>query len=143
MKKLSPETRRKNSIRHSLWQKENPGKAKASVKRYRDKHPDRYKAYVQVSVWRIAAYRMLVKQELGGKCVDCGYDNPLALEFDHISRGAKRALVTNLRSLARIRAEASGCVLRCANCHRIKTWINRDSANTRYLLRALNNKDEV
>jgi hypothetical protein len=59
-------------------------------------------------------------------CVDCGYaENPRALEFDHV-RGEKldavSRLVTKRSSLDVILAEIAKCEVRCANCHKIRTW---------------------
>lgn len=57
-------------------------------------------------------------------CVDCGFDKPAALDFDHV-RGKKRnivsALVNTGYSVKTIRAEIAKCDVRCANCHRLKT----------------------
>jgi hypothetical protein len=56
-------------------------------------------------------------------CTDCGEDQPLVLEFDHV--GKKRASVTTLAwreySLETVIAEISKCEIRCANCHRRRT----------------------
>jgi hypothetical protein len=61
-------------------------------------------------------------------CVDCGESNPIVLEFDHIS-GQKRKAVGDLArqgySIAAIEEEIAKCVVRCANCHRIKTHRER------------------
>jgi protein-arginine kinase activator protein McsA len=57
-------------------------------------------------------------------CVDCGEDNPIVLEFDHV-KGKKRKSVSLLvcdgLSIAGIVEEIEKCEVRCANCHRIKT----------------------
>jgi hypothetical protein len=54
-------------------------------------------------------------------CTDCGYnDNPAALDFDHVN-GDKRMNVCNAKSIAQAEREIPLCVVRCANCHRIKT----------------------
>ena len=57
-------------------------------------------------------------------CVDCGEDDPIILEFDHV-RGKKLTHVTKLArdnaSLKRLDEEIAKCEVRCANCHRIKT----------------------
>lgn len=57
-------------------------------------------------------------------CVDCGFDKPAALDFDHV-RGKKRNLVSALinggYSLKTIQTEIAKCEVRCANCHRLKT----------------------
>jgi hypothetical protein len=64
-----------------------------------------------------------IKLEAG--CADCGYrGHPAALDFDHlpgevklfdISRGTVRSWESTL-------LEIKKCVVRCANCHRIKTF---------------------
>lgn len=57
-------------------------------------------------------------------CVDCGEDDPVVLEFDHV-KGEKEASVTFLgnqcRPIKTIKAEIAKCEVRCANCHRRKT----------------------
>lgn len=76
------------------------------------------------------AYRRAVKWELvqihkmAQGCIDCGYNkHGVALQFDHL--GNKRGNVSNLiRSdygWDAIFAEIEKCVVRCANCHAIKT----------------------
>jgi hypothetical protein len=53
-------------------------------------------------------------------CVDCGENDPVVLQFDHV-RGAKRAdmaqLVQDHATVATLEAEAAKCDVRCANCH--------------------------
>jgi 5-methylcytosine-specific restriction endonuclease McrA len=80
-----------------------------------------------IKKWRKNARRMLVLQERGGRCADCGEDNPVVLDFDHVSGGDKIERVTRMYSLRRMREEADKCMVRCANCHRIKTWISNDT----------------
>lgn len=58
-------------------------------------------------------------------CVDCGEDDPIVLEFDHV-RGVKkfeisRAVNGSTRSWKSISAEIDKCEVRCANCHRRAT----------------------
>lgn len=61
-------------------------------------------------------------------CIDCGYNkHPYALDFDHL-----RDKKYNIGSLARSRVaretlwgEIEKCEVRCANCHRIKTYERR------------------
>lgn len=56
-------------------------------------------------------------------CVDCGETNLLVLDFDH--EGNKTKAVMTMygagNSLSNIIKEVEKCVVRCANCHRIKT----------------------
>lgn len=55
-------------------------------------------------------------------CVDCGFSDLRALEFDHI-KGKKKFTIARgkLNSWKRIFKEIEKCEVRCANCHRIKT----------------------
>jgi hypothetical protein len=58
-------------------------------------------------------------------CVDCGNSDPRVLEFDHV-RGEKTHNVSDLKSQhfcwETILTEIEKCEVRCANCHRIKTF---------------------
>lgn len=58
-------------------------------------------------------------------CVDCSESNPIVLEFDHVS-GEKLANITDMvmraMSIKNINLEIAKCEVRCANCHRIKTY---------------------
>ncbi len=73
----------------------------------------------------VSKRRRLVKRTLvadaGGGCTLCGYDRfSGALQFHHVDREGKRFGLSDLgvaRSLARARAEATKCILLCANCH--------------------------
>lgn len=59
-------------------------------------------------------------------CIDCGYtDHPAALDIDHME--GKTANISALKSIAAVKAEIERhkCVVRCANCHRIKSWETR------------------
>ena len=57
-------------------------------------------------------------------CIDCGEDDPIVLEFDHVT-GKKfkpvSLLVSGGYSWSVIEKEMKKCVVRCANCHRRKT----------------------
>lgn len=60
-------------------------------------------------------------------CVDCGIDDPVVLEFDHV-RGEKVNAIAELisrRSIEVIQEEINKCEVRCANCHRRKTAKDR------------------
>jgi len=73
----------------------------------------------------VARRRRKVKQmlveEAGGVCVSCGYSRCIAaLEFHHLVPSEKSFSLSHrgvARSLEKARAEASKCVLLCANCH--------------------------
>lgn len=61
-------------------------------------------------------------------CVDCGESDPRVLEFDHV-RGRKKSNIGNLAtqgySIESVRREIAKCEVRCANCHRRKTYDDR------------------
>ncbi len=56
-------------------------------------------------------------------CVDCGEQDPVVLEFDHLRD--KVDSICNLTRKAQtwkpIEEEINKCEVRCANCHRRKT----------------------
>ena len=58
-------------------------------------------------------------------CVDCGEPDITVLEFDHV-RGVKVANISYLIvrgfSWQRIQSEIAKCEVRCANCHRRRTY---------------------
>jgi transposase len=73
----------------------------------------------------VARRRRKVKEilvsEAGGRCVLCGYSkHPVALHFHHVDPSTKSfglGVRGITRSIARLREEASKCVILCANCH--------------------------
>jgi transposase/5-methylcytosine-specific restriction endonuclease McrA len=73
-----------------------------------------------VSRRRRVVKRRLV-DEAGGACRLCGYDRFIAaLEFHHLVPAEKRFSLSHrgvARSMEKARAEASKCILLCANCH--------------------------
>lgn len=83
------------------------------------------RALKQSAIWTL-------KMESG--CVDCGYaQHPTALDFDHIDRTwpvrrVSRMMVMN-RSIEEILTEIDRCVVRCANCHRVKTYWEATGGN--------------
>ena len=95
------------------------------MKKRSQKHYPYYSAWRQrTNVERLKIKRWLV-DHLGGKCVDCGYNAHLAaLDFDHVEPTEKRFTISSrihAYDLSQLLLEAKKCVLRCANCHRIKT----------------------
>ena len=63
----------------------------------------------------------ILVSEAGGRCGLCGYDRYIgALQFHHLPGEGKQYGLADrglTRSLEAVRAEASKCVLLCANCH--------------------------
>lgn len=70
----------------------------------------------------------LANYKLSNGCADCGYAaHYAALQLDH--EGQKTDAIVDCRSsIARLQKEiADGkCVVRCANCHSVKTWADKN-----------------
>lgn len=64
-------------------------------------------------------------------CIDCGEADPIVLEFDHIDGKDKfkdvAKLLSGHYSWLTIQREIVKCEIRCANCHRRKTYIQSSS----------------
>ena len=100
--------------RSDKWGKDNP--ESLQVHRYKAR-----RAWLN----RVAKINAL-KLEQG--CVDCGYRaHPQALEFDHRDPKAKLFNISEKNySWDRMLKEIAKCDIRCANCHRVRTFtINR------------------
>ncbi|CAL9977399.1 HNH endonuclease [Vibrio phage D260] len=56
-------------------------------------------------------------------CTDCGEENPIVLEFDHVDPNNKSDNISNMmsKSWENIKEEIDKCEVVCANCHRIRT----------------------
>ncbi|HEY4506146.1 MAG TPA: hypothetical protein VJJ24_01725 [Candidatus Paceibacterota bacterium] len=76
-------------------------------------------------------HRVRVREELfaflsKNKCADCGENDPIVLEFDHTERPKKFKQVSKMLSghysWKSIAKEIQKCEIRCANCHRRKTY---------------------
>lgn len=89
--------------------------------------PDRKARYNAAANTRIRSVKEWISAyKTGHGCVDCGYNaHPAALDIDHMA--GKTANISALKSIAAVRAEIDRhkCVVRCANCHRIKSWKTR------------------
>lgn len=62
-----------------------------------------------------------LKKDLGGECVDCEVDKLYILEFDHIDPSKKTKQITRMAPKD-WNKEIDNIALRCANCHRIKSY---------------------
>jgi len=105
--------------------------AEANARNYRKNH-EREKARLvrQVTLRRAEVRAKIIEYLRAHPCVDCGEEDIVVLEFDHV--GDKIADISVYagggRSWARVKAEIDKCEVRCANCHRLKT---RERAATR------------
>lgn len=88
-----------------------------------------------------ASLKLALMTLLGGVCTDCGLmPHQAAMDFDHRDPKQKRYEMTALIGRAArdmpgykglLLEEVFKCDLRCANCHRIKTYVNNDTATRR------------
>lgn len=108
-----------------IYAKEHYAKNKA---KYLKKAKRNNKVYTERNQQFICVYL------LDHPCVDCGEDNILVLEFDHL-RNKKfnvSAMITN-HNLEKIKKEIKKCEVRCANCHKIKTHERLNSYKVRFM----------
>jgi hypothetical protein len=83
------------------------------------------KARKRTGITRSSLRARLLAYLLEHPCVDCGEDDPVVLDFDHIDVASKlvaiAVLVRRVVSRRRVEAEIAKCEVRCANCHRRRT----------------------
>ena len=83
------------------------------------------KASTRSNKHKLEVFQFLIDYFKTHPCVDCGEDNPLVLEFDHVI-GSKHATISYLAASSsheKMMKEIAKCNVRCANCHRIQTAI--------------------
>lgn len=93
-------------------------------------HPDRYQKHLRSGrLHRKSVRTWLANYKVSKGCTDCGYNrHPAALQLDHLGR--KSASISDLRSsIARLEKEiiAGECVVRCAICHAVRTWAQKNN----------------
>lgn len=109
-----------------------PVKQQLAKRRYYEANKDKVKAKARAHTIemrkKVRAWLMEYLRE--NHCVDCGETNPVVLEFDHLrdkkfNIGAANSLGKTLHA---VQEEVAKCEVRCANCHRRKTY--RDAGHT-------------
>jgi hypothetical protein len=105
------------------------GKTRVYSKRHYEANRDRMIARAKADKPRAkaAAHKIISDYLADHPCVDCGEADPVVLEFDHRSAklfdiGSAIGRGYGARSIA---AEVAKCDVRCANCHRRKTYAER------------------
>jgi len=111
----------KNSSNHDGLQDYCRGCKKMQDKKYymenKDVHYERVKKYTNQNRLRLWKYLS------SHSCTDCGINDPVVLEFDHV-KGVKLLAVSKMvtkYSWENLKKEIDKCEIRCANCHRIRT----------------------
>ena len=98
--------------------------AEANARNYHaNRERERARIYKYIAGRRAEVGQKIVDYLREHPCVDCGEQDIVVLEFDHI--GDKVADVSVYagggRTWARVKVEIDKCEVRCANCHRRKT----------------------
>ena len=101
--------------------------------KHREKVIAKAKVYSKAAKNRIRAF--INAHLVANPCVDCGETNIIVLEFDHIGDDKKFNISDATRfgyGMKKLKDEIAKCEVRCANCHRKKTyerggWVHRDN----------------
>ena len=109
----------------------NPAQQRAAQRRHYEANKDLYvrraRDHNDRERQRVRSY--LTDYLSSRSCTDCGEDDRVVLEFDHRDPSQKRFEIgqaNSLRmSLSAVIAEIEKCDVRCANCHRRRTWRQR------------------
>jgi hypothetical protein len=106
-----------------------PIKQREASRRHYEKNRDRVIAKAkEYSVKARVRIRAFITAHLkANPCVDCGEANTIVLEFDHIGEaGTKHFNISDATrkgvSMKKLKDEIAKCEVRCANCHRKKTY---------------------
>ena len=103
-----------------------PVKQQLAKRRYYEANKDAVKARAKANnnITRNNIRAWLYAYLKDHPCVDCGEADPIILEFDQL-RDKEFNIGNAVRlciSLKRVIAEVEKCEVRCANCHRRKTY---------------------
>ena len=91
--------------------------------KHREKVIAKAKEYSKTARQRVRAY--ITNHLLQNPCVDCGETDIIVLEFDHIGDDKDFNISDAVRvgyGMPKLKAEIAKCEVRCANCHRKKTY---------------------
>ena len=86
---------------------------------------------------RVTKQKFINEHKMKSGCVHCGYkEHPVALDLDHIDPSTKTYNSTKGKGKPkmdwaalgwkRLEEEMAKCQVLCANCHRIKTYFEKD-----------------
>lgn len=104
------------------WALANPEKIAEAQRRYTISHKQQIREKLER---RLALQRQYLLVRLEAGCLDCGWRDVRALEFDHVpERGIKRFKMTDAAYTPwkSFMEEAAKCDVVCANCHAMRTY---------------------
>lgn len=112
---------KEKDIRHSACRECTSLATKKHYKNNKKYYKDKAKVYDKIV--RTENLQFIIDYLKEHPCIDCGENDPLVLEFDHIKNKFKNVsrLVSDHVSIDKIKEEIDKCEVRCANCHRRKT----------------------
>ena len=114
----------KPGCRTMAYNKNNPEQARKNAEKTAERQKKNYKQRRE--------YLDAYKAEKG--CCNCGFSNPIALQFNHIDPQQKSFQVSEGlagRPWKLILQEIEKCNVMCANCHAIHTYENEHTRITR------------
>ena len=104
-----------------------------TVKTSREHYRKNKSKYIKSAIRNTNKYRKINRKKiwqylLEHPCIDCGENDPIVLEFDHLRDKIMpvSTMVAKCRSWNVIKKEIDKCEVRCANCHRRKTALERN-----------------
>lgn len=101
-------------------------KCRPCMKIYRQNHYNSNKLEIvnKVTARRAELFNYIWQIKCNSRCVDCGNADPRVLDFDHLGDKEFNLSEVTRRGFGRskIDVEIAKCEIRCANCHRIKTF---------------------
>jgi hypothetical protein len=126
-KRYYQKNRDKLKAHQKEWAKNNKDKVNATQRKRVRTHPELNRKHTREYNARV---RKSLIELLGGKCVRCGFDDPRALQIDHIHGGGSQDVkamtgMKNIQFMKRVLAGSTEYQLLCANCN----WIKRAENN--------------
>lgn len=93
---------------------------------YAKRSPEAKARKVQLQKERVLRNLAILRDYKASKgCADCGENDPIVLDFDHLDRSTKKYQLGDVTrigwSIERMMEEIAKCEVVCANCHRRRT----------------------
>ena len=90
-------------------------------------YKNREDLYKSQKIYRVKVREKLFDYLSKEKCIDCGEKDPIVLDFDHIDKDNKFKTISQMLcghySFETILKEIEKCEIRCANCHRRRSYL--------------------